>query len=298
MRMRTTVVVPTFRRTAKLTRCLAAIRAQTMAPSEVLVTVRDTDTASRNVVGAHTDWPALREVPVSRAGVVAAMNAALDATTGDIVALTDDDAEPAPDWLERMAHVLEAHADVAGVGGKDIQSGVSAERADVGRVQWFGRVIGNHHIGVGPARDVDVLKGVCCAFRTEAIRTIRFDERLRGQGAQVHWELALCLALRRAGWRLVYDPAIQVTHHVAPRHDADQLHRGRFDSAPHEDAVFNETLAMREHLRGLRRLAFESWSLLVGTAESPGIAQLPRVVLSEGSQGWQRFLATRRARRG
>lgn len=296
--MHTTIAVPTYRRPAELARCLAALRSQELPAQEVLVVVRAGDTAAQEVVSRmQHDWPALRAVSVTRGGVVAAMNAALDAAAGDVFVLTDDDAEPEPDWLARLVAVLAANANVAGVGGRDTQPGVVGERHVVGRVQWFGRVIGSHHLGAGPARDVDVLKGVCCAFRTTAIRPIRFDERLKGQGAQVHWELALCLALRRSGWRLVYDPSIRVTHHVAPRHDDDHLHRGRFSTGPHEDAVFNETLALREHLYGPRRVAFELWSTLMGTAESPGLLQLPRVVLREGPQGWQRFLSTQRARR-
>ena len=180
--MRVTVVVPTYARPAELARCLASIRAQTIAPHEVLVTVRNTDVATRPVVEAlAATWPQLRIVSVTRAGVVAAMNAALDSATGDIFALTDDDAEPAADWLERMGRVFDLETDVGGVGGKDLQSGVADRRSDVGRLQWFGRVIGNHHTGTGAARDVDVLKGACCAFRMNALRTIRFDQRLRGQ---------------------------------------------------------------------------------------------------------------------
>ena len=93
------------------------------------------------------------------------MTAGLAYADADFVALTDDDAEPVEDWLERIAVVFEEQDDVAGVGGRDDQVGTIAEQLDVGRVQWFGRVIGNHHLGAGPPRDVDVLKGVCCAFR-------------------------------------------------------------------------------------------------------------------------------------
>ncbi len=225
------------------------------------------------------------------------MNAALDVATGDVFALTDDDAEPEPDWLKRIVAVFAADAGVGGVGGRDVQVGANSREPDVGRLQWFGRVLGNHHMGEGPARSVDVLKGASCAFRMAPLRDIRFDERLRGRGAQVHWELSLCLALERAGWHLVYDPAIRVKHHVSPRHDDDQLHRGKFAAAPHADAVYNETLALEEHLRGSRLVAFRLWSALVGTRESPGLAQVPRVLMAEGTAGWERFVATQRARR-
>lgn len=296
-RMRATVVVPTYRRAADLTKCLAAIRMQTRAADVVIVTVRADDAESTAVIDTLSpSWPALKRVTLARPGVVAAMNAALDAADGDILALTDDDAEPEPDWLERLLAVFETDARVAGAGGRDVQEGAEACASEVGRLQWFGRTIGNHHVGLGGARHVDVLKGVCCAFRLAPLRDVRFDERLRGAGAQVHWELALCLALREKGWLLVYDPAIRVRHHVGVRHDADQLHRGRFDVEPHENAVFNETLAVAEHLSAPRRAAFRAWSLLVGTAAEPGLLQLPRIALRERRTALARFAATQRAR--
>jgi len=51
---------------------------------------------------------------------------------------------------------------VGGVGGRDwVYHGTQLEdgaRKVIGRVHWFGRVIGNHHLGVGEPREVDVLK--------------------------------------------------------------------------------------------------------------------------------------------
>jgi GT2 family glycosyltransferase len=296
--MRITVLVPSYRRHRELAGCLAALRVQRRAPDCVLVTLRPDDDDSHALAHALlADWSALRVVSVARPGVVAAMNAALDVADGDILALTDDDAEPAEDWLERINARFQADPDVGGVGGRDDQVNAAGRRTVVGKLQWFGRTIGNHHLGTGSPRDVDILKGVNCAFRLPLLKEMRFDERLRGFGAQVHWELALCLAIRRAGWRLVYDPSIRVKHHVGVRHDADQLHRGRFDIAPHEDAVFNETLVLAGHLGFFRRTTFALWSVLIGTAESPGLLQLPRVLATEGRLALQRWRATQRARR-
>ena len=295
--MRVSVLVPSYRRHQDLARCLAALRVQTLAPDSVAVVLRDDDADSRALVDeVCSSWSALRPVAVNRPGVVAAMNAGLAAVEGDILALTDDDAEPAPDWLERMVAVFEARPIVGGVGGRDDQRTRGGKRT-VGRLQWFGRVVGNHPLGEGPARDGDVLKGANCAFRLPLVRALGFDERLRGAGAQVHWELSLCLALRRDGWRLVYDPAIRVRHHVGMRHDDDQLHRGQFSVRPHEDAVYNETLVLAEHLRGTRRRAFSAWSVAIGTAESPGLMQVPRMLVREGRVALVRWRATQRARR-
>src|SRR5258708_33272401 len=101
--MRATVVVPTYRRSADLTRCLAAIRLQTRAPAAVIVTVRADDADSAAVVSALSpSWPALKHVTVARPGVVAAMNAALDAAGGAVLALTDAAADPEAECLGRL----------------------------------------------------------------------------------------------------------------------------------------------------------------------------------------------------
>ena len=146
-------------------------------------------------------------------------------------------------------------------------------------MQWFGRVIGNHHLGHGPARDVDVLKGANCAFRASLLRAVGFDARLHGAGAQMYWELGVCLPLRRIGWRLVYDPVVAVDHDVAPRHDADTLHRGVFAATPLHDAVHNETVELLEGRSLPSRAVFMIWALLVGTVEGPGLVQCVRRLL-------------------
>jgi len=61
----------------------------------------------------------LVKVEVTQGGQVAALNAGLDALTGDIVAITDDDAAPRPTWLERIERHFANSPDVGGVGGRD-----------------------------------------------------------------------------------------------------------------------------------------------------------------------------------
>lgn len=289
------VIVPSYRRVQSLERCLQAIAAQSRAPDEVIVGIRSDDADSARAVASiarHYVAP-LRCASASVPGVVAAMNAALAACRADsaIIALTDDDTEPRRDWLERLAAYFDDPR-VGGAGGRDWQPHERGDRAVVGRVQWFGRMIGNHHLGAGPARDVDVLKGANCAYRAPLLRALGFDTRLAGDGAQLFWELALCLPVRRAGWRLIYDPAIAVEHHVEPRSDGDQLHRGVFAPAPLSDATHNATLVLLENTRGFARVAFVIWALLVGTRHEPGLAQLPRLVLRGDRHVFARWRAT------
>jgi hypothetical protein len=101
---------------------------------------------------------------VKVAGGAPAVSAGLAAARGEIVAVTDDDAVPRPDWLAGIVERLEADPGLGGVGGRDwIHRGGEVwegERTQVGMVRWYGRVVGDHHLGVGGARDVHLLKGV------------------------------------------------------------------------------------------------------------------------------------------
>jgi glycosyltransferase involved in cell wall biosynthesis len=294
------VLVPSIARPRHLERCLQALAAQTLPPLEIVVGRREDDGATARLLRELEPslGVPLRSATTRVAGVVASMNAALRLCRGELVAITDDDAEPFPDWLERLAACFDDPC-VGGAGGKDVQALATGSRANVGRVQWFGRVIGAHHLGVGRARRVDFLKGVNACFRAQLLRGRGFDRRMAGAGAQVGWELATCLPLRREGWAIVYDPAILVRHHVAPRRaqDPDRLHRGEFSAGPHADAVHNETLALLEHGTRVSRAVFLSFSLLVGTSGEPGLLQLARLFARGRPAVFSRWLATLEGRR-
>lgn len=274
---RISVLVPTYRRPGDLARCLAALQAQQRPADQLVLVVRDGDDETRCFLATATFGSVSPlVVTVARPGVVAAMNAGLAAATGEIVAITDDDAAPRADWLQRIKRCFDANPRLGGVGGRDlIQPGYPAARLqveDVGRVRWYGRVTGNHHIGAGGPRAVDVLKGVNCAFRRHAIAPIGFDERLRGEGAQPHWELRLCLQLRRRGWTLHYDPTLIVDHFVAAKIEGgvrgQTSHRSLFDTA------YNETYALVSSLEPFQATVAFLYGAAVGTHEAPGLGRL------------------------
>ena len=293
------VVIPSYCRPKDLARCLDALKKQKRPADEVLVVVRDTDTETWTFVQTfNPEFLPLRTATVSVSGVVAAMNVGMDAACGDIIAFTDDDAAPHTDWLERIeAHFL-SDSNIGGVGGRDwVYHGTQLEEGErevVGQVQWFGRVIGGHHLGVGESREVDVLKGVNMSFRRSAIGQMHFDPRMRGTGAQVHFELAFSLALKRAGWKLIYDPKVAVNHYPAQRFDEDQ--RNRFNDIALINAVHNETLVLLENLPSTRRTAFVFWATFMGTRDAPGFLQWLRFLPKEGTLAGQKLVASLRGR--
>lgn len=301
-----TVIVPTYRRPDRLTHCLKALVRQTMLPAQVIVTVRDDDPDSAAAARRFAGMLSLDIVEVSVPGQVAALNRGLDQARGDIVAITDDDAAPHADWVERLEAWYHADDRIGGVGGRDhvfhdgIPEGAPEGSPEdgaariVGRLQWFGRVIGNHHLGSGEPRDVDVLKGANWSLRRSAIGASRLNTRLRGSGAQVQNDLDFSLRLRRRGWRLIYDPRVKVDHFPSERHDIDR--RGAFHPLAKENAAFNDTLALMAHFGPANRAAFTVWALLIGTSEFPGLAQGVRLALRGDRHAGAKLRATLRGR--
>jgi glycosyltransferase involved in cell wall biosynthesis len=297
--MTITVIVPTYRRPKDCVRCLNALKQQSRPPDEVLVIVRDTDAETWTFLATFDADPLLlNTVTVKVSGVVAAMNAGLNIAKGEIIAFTDDDAAPHSNWLAQIENHFLSDEKIGGVGGRDwVYHGnhlENGEREIVGQVNWFGRMIGNHHLGTGIPREVDLLKGVNMSFRRTAIKGLRFDPRMRGTGAQVNFEIAFSLALKRKGWKLIYDPKVAVDHYPAQRFDEDQ--RQSFNEIALANAVHNETLALLEHLSPVHRVVFLLWAALIGTRASVGIVQCLRFLPKEGLLAAQKLLACWRGR--
>jgi cellulose synthase/poly-beta-1,6-N-acetylglucosamine synthase-like glycosyltransferase len=274
--MKTSVIVPTYKRPDDLERCLMALSRQKEPADEVVVISRWDDRPSVQLLAKFINErtvPGLRVKFVGEPGVVAAYNRGLASAEHDIVMITDDDAAPHPDWVARVKAHFERDPSAGGVGGRDIvhERGavLTGAQQRVGEISWYGRMVGNHHIGVGEAREVSVLKGVNMAWRRAAIKGLWFDSRLRGAGAQVHCELGFSLAVRKRGWKLVYDPSILVEHFPALRADSDQ--RYSFNETAFFNASYNLRLIMCENLPPLRRMAFVGYSTLIGNRADPGL---------------------------
>ncbi len=299
------VIVPSWKRPKDLERCLLALDHQSYRPTQVIVACKQNDERTLTVVDQIQRKAQLATklvcVAVSSDGnVITQQSAALAATCEEIVAITDDDAEPHQDWLEKIVQYFKDPT-VGGVGGRDWQPIERWDEPVVGRLLWYGKAIGNHHLGVGPWRDVEILEGVNCAFRGELFRAIGFDQRMRGRGTVINWELALSFSFLRKGFRLIYDPAICVEHHISVRQDGDTNQRGGFEPVSLYDNIHNEFLSIFGYLGPVRKIAYVIWSELIGTRGNPGVAQVVRLIAIGADHPaivLRKYLISQRARAG
>ena len=272
--MKISVVIPTYRRPDSLNRCLEGLRCQARSADEVLVVTQDGDEESLRIAELWSHWPTVKVLRQTGGGAVGQYNLGLESSTGDVIAITDDDSIPRPDWLLRIERLLIENKDLGGVGGRDIvhENGVPiyGNARLVGIVQWFGRIVHNHHLGTRMGPDVDILKGVNMSFRTAAVGGTRFDTDLRGQGAQVCLDMAFSLAVQKRNWRLLYDPEVIVDHFPAQRFDPDQRHAPSFQAI--ENSSYNFFLTVRRHMKpGWRRNMALNWAYWVGIRHTPGL---------------------------
>jgi cellulose synthase/poly-beta-1,6-N-acetylglucosamine synthase-like glycosyltransferase len=295
------VLVPTYQRTSSLENCLKALEGQARLPEQVLLVVREEDQATLRMAAAWTDRLPLTLEKVALRGQVNALNAGLRAATGDIIAITDDDTAPRPDWLQRIEQHFESDANVGGVGGRDfVHDGtVDLNRsADVvGIVRWFGRPIGNHHLGAGEAREVYFIKGANMSYRRSALNGLLFDQRLRGEGAQVCNDMAFSLTLRKNGWKVLYDPAVAVDHYPAPRFDFTGRAGGAFEPKAAEITAYNQYWALATGMApGRERAIACAYQILIGNSSLPGYLLLARGILRKDKTVWDRWRAAQKGR--
>lgn len=261
--MKISVLIVSYRRPQLLANCLRALARQTRLPDEVLVVGVEGDGETETVARAceGIQWLA------SPAGdVVRQLNLGLAQATGDIICLIDDDAEAFPDWLERIEPHY-ANPRIGAVGGPDYlhdEQGcrITGRATHVGRITWFGRLWGNHHLSYPDVVAVDVLKGCNMSFRRALAPAV--DERMSVGGRCHHWELDIALRIRQQGKLLVYNPAVRVNHYPGPR--TAVLEPGWVYMAN-----FNLVLVFLKYFHPLRQLAFLLYTFLWGDLPEFGL---------------------------
>jgi mycofactocin glycosyltransferase len=210
-----TVVIPVRDRAVLLDRCLAAIGVG--HPIIVIDDGSDDEAGVAAVVRAHG---ASLVRGATNAGPAAARNLGLREVATEFVAFLDSDCVAPADWIERLA----AHFDdplVAAVAPRVV---ASTPRSGRYLASCGGLDLGDRAARVRPGGRVAYVPTAALLVRRGALSSVEvacaaFDPSLRyGEDVDLVWRLDT------AGWRIRYDPAVEVRH-VEPRDWRDRLAR-------------------------------------------------------------------------
>jgi GT2 family glycosyltransferase len=208
---RVSVLVPTYEREELLCRTLTDILAQRHPAFEVIVLDQTRQHAPETRAFLSGVASRIRRVPLAQPSLMGALNRGLELARGDLVWLTDDDVQiDDPDLLERH-EAAHADATVGGVAGyehdprRPAGSRYDARSSDP---VWGWYYSAWDH---GTRADVVTAPGCNVSFKRRVLREIGgFDERFTGNA--VRWENDVCLRVRRAGYRVVFEPEAKVIH--------------------------------------------------------------------------------------
>jgi glycosyltransferase involved in cell wall biosynthesis len=202
------VVVPTFNRPHLLPRLLASLARQRDIRVEIVV-VDDGSPQPVNLSSLARQGPPLRLVRQPNRGPAAARNTGARLARGPIIAFTDDDCEPRPDWARKLA-------DAVGTGGHPTLAGGTTRNA----------VNGN----LFSAASQDIANNLSTAFSSEPFFAsnnfaVPRDAFLALEGFDESYPLAagedraFCRDWIAKGWRMASAPGAVVDHHhvLTPR---------------------------------------------------------------------------------
>lgn len=112
------VIIPVFNDGKRLRLCLQSLEKQTYDRDYYEVIVVDNDSDSKaNIKGIVKEFPMAIAEYETTPGSYAARNRGIKVAKGEIIAFTDADCIPAPDWIERGVSYLQETANCGLVGG-------------------------------------------------------------------------------------------------------------------------------------------------------------------------------------
>jgi GT2 family glycosyltransferase len=172
----------------------------TEKPEQIVVVNGGDDRADQTVkafMGSEIDVQLVR---TANRNLAASRNVGLSYCKGDIVAMTDDDAEVPPDWVGLHKRAHEEHHEAGAIGGFVEGSNLDSLICRVAEIVTFPRW--------PAARYVRTLPGVNISYKRSVLSRIGLqDEALfRGEDVDYNWRV------KRAGYEIYFDPKIGVSH--------------------------------------------------------------------------------------
>jgi mycofactocin glycosyltransferase len=271
-----TVVIPVRDRTAMLDRCLAAV-----GGDHAVVVVDDGSADPRSVAAVAGRHGAVLCRRDRSGGPAAARNTGLARVDTDLVAFLDSDCVPPAGWLTALASHL-ADPVVGAVAPRIVAVPPTAGSPAAAR---YAAACSSLDLGARPAR---VLPGSRVSYVPTAALLVRraalaqvaadrdvFDAALRyGEDVDLVWRL------HGAGWRIRYEPAVEVAHESPAGWTRLLARRFSYGSSAGPLA--------RRHPASMAPLVLQPWPTAAAGAL---LARRPGLALAAGVGGWLELTA-------
>jgi GT2 family glycosyltransferase len=246
------IVVPSHQRWDMLRSCLAAVVQHAPEHTEILVV--DDGSPRAIATSVAQEFKGVRTIALSpRAGFCTAANRGISAARGRIIEILNDDALVTPGWAEpalacfadssvgAVAPLVLCHAEaiVDSAGDRYYLGGIAGKRG-------HRKALGPEHL---KARTVFGASASSAFYRRDALlRVGAFPESF---GAYFE-DVDLSFRLHRGGFRILFEPASRVYHHVSSSYGRPS-HRLLEQQSQNEERVFWRNLPTGSLLRVLPR---------------------------------------------
>jgi GT2 family glycosyltransferase len=201
------VLICTYNRHDMLQKSLDALVYRTEEKPDQVVVVNGGDTRADDVVHQFVDNGAVEVTLIKTVNknLAASRNIGIPHCTGDIVAMTDDDAEVFPDWITQLKRIHRDHPEAGIVGGAVIGSRSGDDF--LSRLADIVTFSSPSH-----ATYVRTLPGVNVSYKRQAVDQAgpQDEELFRGEDVDYNWRI------KRLGFEIFYHPDIKVIHHHRP----------------------------------------------------------------------------------
>lgn len=230
------VVIVSFNTRDLLRACLRSLqKCEDCPPLEVFVVDNASTDGSAAMVAGEFPWVQLIESDENR-GYAHANNIALHRCSGEYWLLLNPDTELPPGALREMVDLMDAHIDVGVAGPKLVRQDGALDLAcrrsfpspEVSLYRMLGlsqlfprsRRFGRYnltYLDPDQPAEVDSVVGAFMMVRAAVAREVGvLDEAFFMYGEDLDW----AFRIKRAGWKVLYNPAVVVLHHkgAASRH--------------------------------------------------------------------------------
>jgi len=214
------IVIPCFNKAELTSACLQSITETTSSSAVEVILVDNGSSDATALIEGSTDYFTVIRNEVNQ-GFAKACNQGLATARSETIVFLNNDTIALPGWLEAMLAILEQAPTVGAVGARLLFPNGTIQHAGVTikvEIGTRGPELRGDHLYYGAVADlpnasvprsVDAVTAAAMAVRRTALEEV-------GGFCEEYWngneDVDLCLALRQAGWDVVYEPEARLIH--------------------------------------------------------------------------------------